>query len=91
MRMGLSECIAGRFARGCSLSEIVGIYEEFLRATLGAMRDKVMAGGTPANNATLVTNYIPSIVRARRAIEIATLVSGSSSCRPVRDSIRSIR
>ena len=35
--------------------------------------------------------YIPSIVRARRAIEIATRVSGSSSCRPVNDWIRSTR
>ena len=35
--------------------------------------------------------YIPSIVRARRAIEIATLVSGSSSCKPVKDWMRSTR
>ena len=35
--------------------------------------------------------YIPNIARARRAIDIATRVSGSSSCRPVSDWMRSTR
>jgi hypothetical protein len=81
-------------ARGCSLSGIrMGfVLDEFLQATNGSGEDKVMAGGTPANPATLVkTPYMPSIVRARRAMEMATLVSGSSSCRPVRAWIRSTR
>jgi hypothetical protein len=81
-------------ARLLLLRYVDGISREGSLATPGDRMDKVMAGGTPANPATRVCNegfYIPSIVRARRAIEIATLVSGSSSCRPVRDWIRSTR
>jgi hypothetical protein len=47
--------IGGRFAGACSLSGSVGIYEESLLATLWLVGYKVMAGGTPANHATLVT------------------------------------
>src|ERR1700738_3060949 len=44
--------IAGRFARGCSLSDIYyGLVSP--RNAWGGI-DKVMAGGTPANPATLV-------------------------------------
>ena len=48
--------------------------------------DWVNAGLLPPGRA-----YIPSMARARRAIEIATRVSGSSNCRPVRVWMRSTR
>jgi hypothetical protein len=44
--------IAGRFARGCSLSDIYsGLVSP---GHVGSGEDKVMAGGTPANPATMV-------------------------------------
>ena len=58
LRMGRTECIAGRFARGCSLSGIgMGFdLERFSSPRLGVVTDKVMAGGTPANPATIAEN-----------------------------------
>ena len=55
LRMGLTECSGGRFARACSLSGYWKgfILEKFSSPRPGVVRDKVMAGGTPANPATL--------------------------------------
>ena len=64
LRMGLTECIAGRFARGCSLSESVGIDEESLHAATGRKQNKVMAGGTPANPAMPATGFLNTQHRA---------------------------
>ena len=47
--------IGGRFARACSLSGIsMGLIEWLSPGHAWWVRDKVMAGGTPANPATLV-------------------------------------
>ena len=53
---GWFSLIAGRFARGCSLSGISmgSIEKKSVLAALGLVGDKVMAGETPANPATLV-------------------------------------
>src|SRR2546427_4263805 len=58
LRMGPTECIAGRFARGCSLSGIsMGlVYELAPPRDASRWQDKVMAGGTPANPATMVAS-----------------------------------
>ena len=48
------------FAAGAALFPVYGwalIEDEFLLATPGVVRDKVMAGGTPANLATLAGKY----------------------------------
>ena len=46
--------------RACLLSFrcMDGIYLQLLLATHGVARDKVMAGGTPANPATLVSEEL---------------------------------
>ena len=56
LRMGLTECFGRRFARACSHFGIsMGLIQDwFLLATYGVDKDKVMAGGTPANPAALV-------------------------------------
>ena len=70
VRMGLTECSGGRFARACSLSGYwMGLFWKGLSSPrTGMVRDKVMAGGTPANPATKVSASLLAPPQARASI-----------------------
>jgi hypothetical protein len=63
-RMGPIDCIARRFARGCSPSGIrKDLFKSLLQATRGVEMDKVAAGVNPAAIAWLVRPTSYPIIR----------------------------